>query len=293
MKTILSVDGGGMKGYIPCSLLVELETRTGKSCHDLFDMFAGTSIGGVMACLFASGKTATDSLKFFTEDGPEIFSNTQFWGRGGFIEPRYKADTIEAKLQALLGTIKLSDLQKALVTVGFDLMAYAPCFFKTPAPDVDYLLWQVARATSAAQTYFPACDLGDKLVWDGGVVANNPTACAVAEANKIWPGEPLRILSLGCGQAARKSDPKNLINAGLLRAGIETLSVLFDANDELADYILKHLMPNGYYRISPKLSKTLPIDGASADNIADLKAAADQGIKDGSDTLNRFIAYTA
>ena len=72
MKKILSIDGGGMKGYVPCSVLVELEKRMGKPCYEVFDMVSGTSIGGILACLISSGKSASEALEFFTTDGPAI-----------------------------------------------------------------------------------------------------------------------------------------------------------------------------------------------------------------------------
>lgn len=291
MKTILSIDGGGMKGYIPCSVLVELEKRTGKSCFDQIDMFAGTSIGGILACLLATGMKATDALNFFTTDGPKIFGHQQTFGHNGIIEPRYAAEPLEKCLQEYLSTLKLSDLKKALLIPAFDLASYQPYFFKAPNLDVDYLLCEVARATSAAQSYFPACKLDEKVLWDGGNVANNPTACAVAEAVRLWPGEKIRILSVGCGQTNSHFPATDLINAGIIKVGVETVSLLFDANDELPDYILRYLLPDGYFRISPKLVKALAIDGASPADLTDLKSAADLCVADASSTLDNFIAF--
>eukprot|EP00160_Parvularia_atlantis_P016592 Unigene5339_Nuclearia_a/m.16374 Unigene5339_Nuclearia_a/g.16374 ORF Unigene5339_Nuclearia_a/g.16374 Unigene5339_Nuclearia_a/m.16374 type:complete len:184 (-) Unigene5339_Nuclearia_a:1020-1571(-) len=45
---VLSIDGGGVRGLMPLYFLAMLEERTGKSCTDLFDMFAGTSVGGLI-----------------------------------------------------------------------------------------------------------------------------------------------------------------------------------------------------------------------------------------------------
>jgi len=291
MKNILSIDGGGMKGYIPCSVLVELEKRTGKACFDMFDMFAGTSIGGILACLLASGKSATEALEFFTVDGPTIFGHERIFGHDGIFEARYGSNKIEDCLKARLGNTRLSDLKKFLLVPAFDLVSYDPYFFKSPVMDDDYALWQVSRATSAAQTYFPAFILDNKQLWDGGNVANNPAACAAAEAIRDWPGESLNIFSVGCGQAQSKFSADKLVDSGLLHTGLETLSLLFDANDDLPDYILKRLMTKGgYVRISPRLDQPLPIDGASDDDIANLKAAAAKCVADSSDLIDAFIA---
>lgn len=294
MKKILSIDGGGMKGFIPCYVLAEFEKRTGKTCFETFDLFAGTSIGGILACLLASGKTATEALQFFTVDGPQIFGSERLFGHDGIFEARYGSDKIEARLQARMGTLKLSDLTKALLVPAFDLVSYDPYFFKAPVIDDDFLLWQVGRATSAAQTYFPAFQLGNKTLWDGGNVANNPAACAVAEAVRDWPGEELAVLSVGCGQADSKFAASKLVDSGLLHTGLETLSLLFDANDELPDYILRRLMTSGKYtRISPHLDKALDIDGASVEALADLQDAAQKCVATFSSDLDDFIGVVA
>ena len=47
-RRILSIDGGGIRGILPLALLTEIETQRGL-CADLFDMVAGTSVGGIIA----------------------------------------------------------------------------------------------------------------------------------------------------------------------------------------------------------------------------------------------------
>jgi hypothetical protein len=292
MKTILSIDGGGMKGYVPCAVLVELERRTGKSCSDLFDMVAGTSIGGILACLIATGKSATEALKFFTEDGPVIFGHQQLFGTHGIVKPRYAAGPIEECLKARLGTALLAACSKPLLVPAFDLVAYKPYFFKSTRPDESYQLWQVARATSAAQSYFPAFVLNDMILWDGGNVVNNPAACAVAEAARAYGRtEPLKVLSLCCGASQSVLPPKQLINAGLVKVGLETLGLLFEANDKLPDYVLRQLMPESYFRIAPTFTHNLAIDDASSKALLALQYEASVCIQASSAILDAFINF--
>ena len=293
MKSILSIDGGGMKGYIPCAVLMELEKRAGKTCFDMFDMVAGTSIGGILACVIATGKSATEALKFFTEDGPKIFGHLQPFGNAGIIKPRYAAAPIEECLMNRLGTATLGNISKALLVTSLDLVKYEPYFFKAPNFETPHPLWHVARATSAAQSYFPAFQLGDKVLWDGGNVANNPTACAVAEAVRLWGRtEPLRVLSLGCGASGSKFPAEALVDAGIAKVGVETLGLLFDTNDELPDYILKQLLPGGYFRIQPKVTQPLSIDGVDEKSMANLRAEADWAVRDFSQAVNDFLAFS-
>lgn len=46
---VLSLDGGGIRGIIPCMVLQEIEERSGRPISDLFDLMAGTSTGGILA----------------------------------------------------------------------------------------------------------------------------------------------------------------------------------------------------------------------------------------------------
>jgi predicted acylesterase/phospholipase RssA len=57
-KMLLSVDGGGAKGYITLHCLAKLEELTGRKCSEIFDFFAGTSTGSLIAAGIASGMSA-------------------------------------------------------------------------------------------------------------------------------------------------------------------------------------------------------------------------------------------
>jgi predicted acylesterase/phospholipase RssA len=61
-------------------------------------------------------------------------------------------------------------------------------------------IWQAARATSAAPTYFLPIEIDDVLYGDGGLGWNNPTKEALAEARNVWPDRPIGIVvSIGTG----------------------------------------------------------------------------------------------
>jgi patatin-like phospholipase/acyl hydrolase len=80
-----------------------------------------------------------------------------------------------------------------------------PALFKTNDTSTSYqdcTIWQVARATSAATTFFKSIQLGrDKIEFiDAGFGYNNPTEILVEEAEKEFPGHgQLHILSIGTG----------------------------------------------------------------------------------------------
>jgi len=61
-------------------------------------------------------------------------------------------------------------------------------------------IWEVARATTAAPTFFEPITIKGVTYGDGGTGWNNPTAEAIAEAHKIWSTRPIGcLLSIGTG----------------------------------------------------------------------------------------------
>jgi patatin-like phospholipase/acyl hydrolase len=66
-KSILSIDGGGIRGIIPASTLVALEQQLGKPVRDCFDFVAGTSTGALIAAAVAAGVPATQILNIYKQ----------------------------------------------------------------------------------------------------------------------------------------------------------------------------------------------------------------------------------
>jgi patatin-like phospholipase/acyl hydrolase len=262
-----------MKGYITCVILEELERKTQKKCHEIFDFMAGTSVGGILAALLSSGFPASEALKFFTEDGPKIFKKT--WKNriiGGVFTPKYSSDAVETVLkERLSGLIPKTDL---LIT-SYDITMQQPHFFnfKANLRDTPYDLWQAARATSAAQIYFPAFQTyisgQEHVFWDGGNVANNPAMCAYAEFLNLYSTDPV-ILSIGTGTGVSKIEAESFIKTGFIKNAIFTLTSLFQAGSEEVDYQLSQLLNNDYHRIQPISPLDFAMDGAETSDLQKL-----------------------
>jgi predicted acylesterase/phospholipase RssA len=83
----LAIDGGGILGLIPAMVLAEIEARSGRSAGELFDLVAGTSTGGIIACAVAVGIPAQKVANLYRQRGREIFSRS--WGHRATTGPVY------------------------------------------------------------------------------------------------------------------------------------------------------------------------------------------------------------
>lgn len=87
-KTILCLDGGGIRGILTVQLLKKLEQISGKPCFELFDMVSGTSTGGIIAGLIALGKTAEEIEVLYIRLVKKVFINNSVFSNRFFNPPR-------------------------------------------------------------------------------------------------------------------------------------------------------------------------------------------------------------
>jgi patatin-like phospholipase/acyl hydrolase len=303
MKTIkvLSIDGGGIRGLIPAMILAKIEEMTSKPICQLFDLIAGTSTGGILSLALTvpskdnkdmPAHSAEDLIKLYTDKGKKIFSSNIFHkisSLDGVSEEKYPATGIESVLKEYFGQSMLSDSLTHVLVPAYELGLRSPFFFKSrhaknpKKENHDFQMWQIARSTSAAPTYFEPykLDIGDKggadyyAFIDGGVFANNPALCAYAEAKVMFGNTPdILMLSLGTGKRTRCIPYDEAKDWGLLKWAKPILGTVFDGVSDTVDYQLGQILPdNLYYRIQASLAQLGKdeMDDASEENIHELK----------------------
>ncbi len=206
MKRILSIDGGGIRGIIPAFVCCEIEKFYDKPLYELCDMIAGTSTGGIIALGLARKIRAEELLKLYCEQGNEIFNKpkrsvTQYF------RPKYEPDGLEKLLKKFFKEDRLSDLSDVpveIVITSYDISNRVPLIVTSWNVEEDseknFKLRDIARATSAAPTYFkPTKKLKNSTAIDGGIYCNNPSLIAYAEGRKMWPNDHISLVSLGTG----------------------------------------------------------------------------------------------
>jgi patatin-like phospholipase/acyl hydrolase len=291
---VLAIDGGGIRGIIPALILDAIEQRTGRAISDMFDMLSGTSTGGIIALGLAlagedgkPAKSARDIVNLYEREGHAIFPTTlraQLHVETVF-GSKYDADGIEQTLQRYFGDARLKDALKPVVVPSYDIERQVPFFFKSEkartSPDYDFLMRQVARATSAAPTYFPPekIETDDPLQYyaliDGGVIASNPAMCAYAEAIKMGRlgGAGVLLVSIGTGELTHALHYNDALKWGQLEWAQPVLDVALQGSSATVDYQLQQLLATegtdqAYFRFQLTLTQdATQMDDAHDQNI--------------------------
>ena len=223
MKTILSIDGGGIRGIIPLACLVQLERREGRPANELFDMVAGTSTGSVIAAGLALGMSARGLLALYKDLSRQAFQKLPWWKViGNLGNHRYSNDFIARTLTEIGGDKTLNELPIDILITAKNTQTSRTDFFVRDDPG-NAGLWgalplkEAVLASIAAPTYFPAYTTelgGRRFTWvDGGVgVAGNPSYHAAVEAlaytgGRYVPGQT-SMLSFGTGRHPHAIDAR-------------------------------------------------------------------------------------
>lgn len=288
MRTVLSISGGGVRGLIPAHLLHHLEIQAARPVGELFDLVAGTSVGGVLALALTRPDPvpAANLPGMFLRDGEAIFRRS-LWRTvasvGGLADERYGRDGLMAVAQYLLGGAELGDAQPLVMVTSYDIYRRQVLVMKSWRPEWQRLgMREAALASTAAPTYFephlavlPGNNDDGTPCIDGGVVANHPGLCAYAEAQRLWPGEQIYLVSLGTGHLIRPIRYEEARCWGLAAWALPILSILMDGQRQVVDYQLRTLLGPNYLHLDTDLQTASDdLDNASRANLRALEGEA-------------------
>ncbi|CAN6587571.1 unnamed protein product [Malus baccata var. baccata] len=214
--TILSIDGGGIRGIIPGALLAYLESELQKldgedaRLADYFDVISGTSTGGLIATMLVAPNennrplfAAKDIVPFYLSNCPKIFPQSS--GLCATVKdlvkaltgPKYDGKYLHKLVREIIGDKRLDQTLTNLVVPTFDIKKLLPVIFSSyqvsSRPVLNARLSDICIGTSAAPTYLPAYYFENKdqqgeseefNLIDGGIAANNPSLIAISEVIK-------------------------------------------------------------------------------------------------------------
>lgn len=242
---VLTLDGGGAKGFYTLGVLKEIEAMIGCPLHEKFNLVFGTSTGAIIASLIALGHSVDSIIELYRQHVPTLMRKTCASGR---------TKALQALAQHIFGNTKFDQVKTNIGIVTARWLTERPMIFKgnivqahgrtaTFIPGFGVSMADAVRASCSAYPFFKrttvktAADEEIELI-DGGYCANNPTLYAIADA----------VHSMGHD-----------------RADIRLISVGVGVYPESKSNLLKRLMKK--YLISELLQKTLEINTQSMDQL--------------------------
>jgi len=205
---ILSLDGGGAKGFYTLGVLKEIEAMLNCPLHKRFDIIFGTSTGSIIATLIALGYEIDDIHALYKQYVPKVMSCRTRSGRTAALN-KLAHEVFEKNTFA--------DVKTGIGVVTTKWMNERPMIFKgsvkqahgsagTFAPGFGVLIADAVQASCSAFPFFErtvvTTSAGDKVeLLDGGYCANNPTLYAIADAVAALKKDrsDLRVVSVGVG----------------------------------------------------------------------------------------------
>ncbi|KAK8029775.1 hypothetical protein PG993_011066 [Apiospora rasikravindrae] len=205
-----------------------------RPCH-YFDYIAGTSTGGLSAIMLGRLRmSVSQALANYERFGNDVFGKARLWhGTSPFWYPRPKYSTtktettIKAMITEQLG-LEPWDAKEELFMTNEDQTRWCARGLDIPrlgdhrGADMSRI-YEVARATSAAPSYFDPIEIKGSVHFDGAIRANNPSCKVITE---VWYKENYRVpalfLSIGTGKYIRVDDGKNTDRPGAFQSLVKT-----------------------------------------------------------------------
>ncbi|MEM8770379.1 MAG: patatin-like phospholipase family protein [Pseudomonadota bacterium] len=316
LRHILSIDGGGVRGLVPAIVLDALDAEfkaIGKGCRvaDCFDLIAGTSVGSIIAAGLAlplgeddGGLRPGELRRLFETEASRIFPR-RFWTNiplvGALVQlfgPLYQPDGLNAVLESQLGDAVFADAKRNILIPAYSIDPRGAVLFRGgpayAAREEHDRFGQVrvvdaVIGSAAAPTFFPPHPIAGAggqrwTAVDGGVYVNDPAMVAVAEAARLFPGDDLRVISLGTGRQTRDYPFEEARGWGFSewispkgRFRTPLLSVIQDGQARAVHRQLKYLLDKDYFRFDYRLEAgrgSDRLDDASSKNLARLTRGA-------------------
>ncbi|KAI1170819.1 hypothetical protein F4777DRAFT_567873 [Nemania sp. FL0916] len=277
---ILSLDGGGIRGKSSLLILENImeQVRESKGLAQVprpceyFDLIGGTSTGGIIAIMLGRlGMTVDKCIRTCEDLGRVAFTLKSKMPQIAPPKGAFSAEKLETAVRRVVkdnctephcvtqrsqgrptvDTCPHEDLKfrdanctkTVILSITKENADALPTLFATYDTSTsfeDCSIWQIARATSAATTFFKSIKIGrDNIEFiDAGLKYNNPCEILIREVKHKFLGRrELQILSIGTGLGdvvTIKDKRLSILNA------LKNLATSSKAVAERLDYQYKH-----------------------------------------------------
>lgn len=249
---VLTLDGGGAKGFYTLGVLKEIEAMIGCPLHEKFNLVFGTSTGAIIASLIALGHSVDSIIELYRQHVPTVMRETCASGR---------TKALQALAQHIFGDTKFDQVKTNIGIVTARWLTERPMIFKgniaqahgrtaTFIPGFGVSMADAVRASCSAYPFFKrttvktSADEEIELI-DGGYCANNPTLYAIADAVHSLEHDraDIRLISVGVGvypepkpNLLKRLMKKYLVSVQLLQ---KTLEINTQSMDQLRQVLFK------------------------------------------------------
>ena len=279
---ILALDGGGARGIYPAHILACLERKLSMPIGNCFDLITGTSTGAIIAGAAAAGVEMQTVVDLFEKKAPEIFSRKRFsWG---MLRSKYSRQPIEQLVRECLPSLRLGDISTPLLITSADITTGGVRVFKSRyldeqsgeyVRDGGVLLSDAILASCAAPSFFDPMQVGESLLADGGLWANNPSILAVTEAVSKFKQSlsQVHILSIGTGKSSLFYGRRRFWGIATGWGHQKLVSYFLNLQSQASTNMAGLLLGDRYLRLNPEI-EDWSLDDTRHLNV--LKALADR-----------------
>ena len=292
---ILALDGGGTRGIYTAQLLAKVEQAFGTHIKTCFDLIAGTSTGSIIAGAAVSDIPMADIVELFDTETPHIFRRR--WYRIPLFLSKYPNRKLAEIIAKHLPATPLGEIATPLMITSSEISKSEVHIFRsnyerrdseiTPTSK-DVSLREAILASCAAPTFFAPKSLGNSLLADGGLWANNPSTVAFTEALSTFgkAAREIRMLSVGTGHSTNMY--RNRRGWGFITGwgGAKLTSYVMTLQSQASANMTKLLLKENYLRINPEIDFWELDTLTQLDN---LKSLAERDFKKYAAELETFI----
>ena len=292
---ILSLDGGGARGIYPAQVLANIEKELRTPVRECFDLIVGTSTGSIIGGAAAVGIPMAEVVSLFKEKAPRIFGKKRIGAF--FFRSKYSRLPLEQVVRESVPDIALGQISKPLMITGSDISTGGVHVFKSKyledlhAPyvrDSQVLLSDAILSSCAAPTFFDPVPVGDLLLADGGLWANNPSIIALTEAVSRFrtPVEQVRILSIGTGRSVNLYSQSR--SWGFLTGWRrqKLVSYVLRLQSQASENMAKLFLPGSYLRLDPEIDDW---DLDDVEHLDELKSLATRDFTLRSEEVMKYL----
>lgn len=296
MFRILALDGGGIRGIFPAHFLRLLEREIGAPLGSIFDLIVGTSTGAIIAAATAMQVPLGEVAAAYEQHASSIFRKRWF-AFSGLVASKYSTGPLKLLLEDLFAEATMAEAKQRLVIPATDVSngnvfviksTYLPTFVR----DRDIRIADAVLASCAAPSFFDPVRVGEYLLADGGLWANNPSFLAYTEAiGKLGVGaDQVRLLSVGTGTGHQCYDAGRFRRRWGLATGWKgprLIDASMNIQGRTSSNVSQLLLGPRYLRISFEETGSLPLDDVRA--IPRLKAKAGEAFTYKHEAVRQFI----